>query len=293
MINTSTDNLINLIKIGESQTIEFKSMFPSNHVIASNITAFANSEGGIIFLGIGENGEIIGLSDYRVENARNRLKRISESLSPPISINIGILDLDLKKIVYAIVEKAPNSVYPIMTSSGQIYERKDTNVILTSITPPDLITVSTKERLSRLRKKISIFIAMSFREEDEPALADYYQAMVKAIESANLPIEIIRVDLIEDDYEISQKILSEIDKSDIVIADFTLNSPNVYFELGYARGRDRYIIQTARKGTILEFDIRNWPTLFYRNASELEKKLTPKLNAMYSKIIRQLMNLKD
>jgi hypothetical protein len=49
------------------------------------------------------------------------------------------------------------------------------------------------------------------------------------------------------------------------------------FEIGYARGKGLRIIQSARKGTELEFDIRNWRTLFYRNATELEEKLIPEL----------------
>ena len=79
------------------------------------------------------------------------------------------------------------------------------------------------------------------------------------------------------DYEISQRVMDEINKADIVIADFTLSPANVYFELGYARGQGKQIIQTARKETRLEFDVRNWRTVFYRNATELEEKIVPEL----------------
>ena len=102
-----------------------------------------------------------------------------------------------------------------------------------------------------------------------------------------MPIVLRRVDLIDGDFEISQKIMDEIDKSDAIIADFTLTSRNVYFELGYARGKDIRIIQTARKGTSLEFDIRNWKTIFYRNATELEEKLIPELQAAYKEFIEK------
>jgi nucleoside 2-deoxyribosyltransferase len=76
--------------------------------------------------------------------------------------------------------------------------------------------------------------------------------------------------------------MDEIDKADIVIADLTLNPRNVYFELGYARGKPCRIIQTARKETVLEFDIRNWRTIIYRNATQLEEKLIPELKAAYA-----------
>jgi nucleoside 2-deoxyribosyltransferase len=64
-----------------------------------------------------------------------------------------------------------------------------------------------------------------------------------------------------------------IDTCDALLADFTLSPHNVYFEVGYARGRDKHIIQTARRDTELEFDVRNWRTIFYRNATELEAHL--------------------
>jgi nucleoside 2-deoxyribosyltransferase len=75
--------------------------------------------------------------------------------------------------------------------------------------------------------------------------------------------------------------MTEIDGADIVIADLTLNPRNVYFELGYARGKGKRVIQTARKGTLLEFDIRNWRTLLYRNATQLEEKLIEEIREAY------------
>ena len=278
MFDKSIKNLIGLIEKGESSKVEFKSMFPSNHVIASYLTAFANTDGGIMFFGIGDNGEILGLSDYRVESAINRLKRIHDSLSL-LSIDIGNFEVDSKKIAYAIVEKAPQSMSPIMTSRGEIYIRQGHEVIRLSKSKSDKEISSHK-----YIKRVTIFIAMSFREEEEPSLVDYFKAMERALKLTNLPMDIIRVDIVEGDYEISQKIMSEIDKSEIVIADLTLNSANVYYELGYARAKKCYIIQTARKDTVLEFDIQNWRTLFYRNATELEEKLIPALFEAYEKL---------
>jgi hypothetical protein len=98
---------------------------------------------------------------------------------------------------------------------------------------------------------------MSFRQEEEPPLVDYFRAMERAAERVPSPrIELVRIDRVEGDYEISARIMEEIDRCDALLADFTLNPRNVYFELGYARGTKR-IIQTARRDTPLEFDVRN------------------------------------
>jgi hypothetical protein len=56
-------------------------------------------------------------------------------------------------------------------------------------------------------------------------------------------------------------------------------------KLGYARGSNKRIIQTARKDTALEFDVRNWHTIIYRNATELEEKLILELKAAHSEVM--------
>lgn len=56
---------------------------------------------------------------------------------------------------------------------------------------------------------------------------------------------------------------------------------NVYFELGYARGKGKVTIQLARRDTTLEFDVRNWRTSFYKNATELEEICLRALIAAY------------
>ena len=105
--------------------------------------------------------------------------------------------------------------------------------------------------------------------------------MNRAVSQTKLPMQLCRIDLAEGDYEISQKVLDEIANCEIILADLTLSPRNVYFELGYGRGLGKRVIQVARKGVQLEFDVRNWKTLFYRNATELEEKLVPELIAAF------------
>jgi hypothetical protein len=143
---------------------------------------------------------------------------------------------------------------------------------------PHTAARSGNERI-RSRRKLAVFVAMSFRTDKEQHLTDYFRAIKRAADRAG-GIEVRRVDLLDGDYEVSQKLMCEIDRADVVLADFTLNSRNVYFELGYARGRRKDVIQTARERTVLEFDIRQWRTLFYRNATELEEKLVYTFRAM-------------
>lgn len=127
---------------------------------------------------------------------------------------------------------------------------------------------------------VRAFVAMSFRDEDEPLLVDYWHAMLRAAERARRKFDLIRLSEIDGDYEIVDCIYREIDSADLVIADLTLSSANVYLEMGYARGRQKHVIQTCRSDTRLEFDVRNRRTLMYRNATMLEQKLLQELNAV-------------
>lgn len=273
-----SQDILKLIESGESETLEFKSRLPSDHIIARVLSAFANTKGGILLIGVSDDGNITGLSKAAALLAKIKLQEICSSLFP-FSVEIDGISVAGKNIVYVKVEKVSEGIFPILTSRGEMYQRTFSHEIAHSILHRPDLHIEAK-------KRVVVFIAMSFREEEEPSLVDYFRAMERAAKETKLPIDLVRIDLVEGDYEISQKIMDEINKADIVIADFTVNSRNVYFELGYARGISRRIIQTARKDTPLEFDIRNWRTVIYRNATELEEKLIPAFREAYAEVIK-------
>ena len=126
-----------------------------------------------------------------------------------------------------------------------------------------------------------IFMIMSF--SSDPMLEDTYSAIGRAVRKVDPSIVIERVDQIEDDFKITEKILECINKSKVIISDLTDERPNVYFELGYARGIKKKVIQIAKEGTKLHFDIKDINTIFYRNATDLELKITRRLEKMFPK----------
>lgn len=274
------EKYLELIANGESEKVEFKTRLLNEKDIAKILTAFANTRGGYLFIGIGDKGEILGMSDEEALANRYRLNNICKSLFSH-NFLVDIIKLNGRTIVFAEIEKAPDHLSPISIGTGETYIRQeDRNIKVT------LETRMFSKGANEIKPKGEIvgFIAMSFRNEEEPALIDYYNAMLRAAIKTELPIKLTRIDLQEGDFEISQQIMTEIENSSFVIADFTLNPHNVYFEIGYARGVKKRIIQTARKGTVLQFDVRNWTTLFYRNATELEEGLVSKLKAVYKEL---------
>jgi predicted HTH transcriptional regulator len=274
--DTSPEGILELITQGESSLVEFKSRLPPDEVVAEDLISFANKDGGILLVGVGENGELGALRPWEIGEVFERLKRIAGSALPESYVNAT--KVDQHWIAYVIVPSAPAHLSPLRTAKGEIYDRVGTTTVRRAInqdSPP------IPQKPSEL---CPLFVAMSFRTEEEPSLVDYFEAMRRAVNKAGLPFNIRRIDLVEGDYEISQEIMRQIDESKIVIIDFTLNPSNVYFEAGYARGCRKEIIQTARKETLLEFDVKNWRTIFYRNATELEAALVSALAKAYAEV---------
>ena len=65
-MNTVSDSLFEeqlrlLLRRGESTTLEFKKNVPSPKVLARELSAFANTDGGLIILDVDEDGQIIGV----------------------------------------------------------------------------------------------------------------------------------------------------------------------------------------------------------------------------------------
>ena len=98
-------------------------------------------------------------------------------------------------------------------------------------------------------------------------------------------IDTITADEIEHEEAITDRILSEIDSSEFLIADLTYERPNVYYEIGHAHARNKRVILVRKKGTKLHFDVahRNCPE--YENATGLKKLLRGRLESITNKKI--------
>lgn len=86
-------------------------------------------------------------------------------------------------------------------------------------------------------------------------------------------LHVERVKDVLGDYRITDKIIEKIHKARLIVADLTHERPNVYFELGYARGIEKTVITIARKSTRLHFDVKDWNCMFYNDSRILEQDL--------------------
>ena len=92
-------------------------------------------------------------------------------------------------------------------------------------------------------KKISCFVACAFGKEDVDEIHE--NAILPVLKS--MEITPCRVDQIEHNDDIDNKIIELILKCDICISDLTYARPSVYYEAGYFTGLGKSVIFIARK----------------------------------------------
>lgn len=106
-----------IVEEGESDTCEFKIDFSDQaHSIAKEIAALANTKGGLLLIGVSDDGQMIGIENSR--SAEERLVGIASTCSPSISIEVDTVRLDSKAIIVVSVPCTPISTY-----KGHVYTR--------------------------------------------------------------------------------------------------------------------------------------------------------------------------
>src|SRR3989304_7713424 len=97
---------------GEGVTVEFKKTTAQLHAIFETVCAFLNNKGGIVLIGITDDGKIIGqdISDRTKQEIANHITKIEPSAQSLIEIEY-ILKENGKKIIAITVNKGKHSPY--------------------------------------------------------------------------------------------------------------------------------------------------------------------------------------
>ena len=143
-----------------------------------------------------------------------------------------------------------------------------------------VLTIEGWKKYERLKdvnlNSKKVFVAMSFRDN----LKDLFE---KAIEPActECKLNAIKIDLVEHNEKICDKIVSEIKNSRLLIADFTEQKQNVYFEAGFALGLGIKVIWTCRENDKdnLQFDTRQYNHILWTDFNDLRSQLINRIKA--------------
>ena len=120
-----------------------------------------------------------------------------------------------------------------------------------------------------MKEKIFIFMLMPSKEEFDTIYETYIkQPLLKTGYSIKRDKEI------PGSSKIFEDILHNIRTAEIIIADLTGQNVNVFYELGIADEKKRYVIQIAQKGEELPFDLSQRRTIFYNTDERGLKNLS-------------------
>ena len=147
------------VELGESYYREFKSAYQGKpgaktardfkdicYSAAKELTAFANADGGELFIGIEDNGEVTGIP-YSGDKLNQILEASSNYILKDTPLPIrrkNIIDYKEKRIIHFSVDKGSKFIH--QTSRGECFKREDQHSIPTSA---DKIRFAREEAESR------------------------------------------------------------------------------------------------------------------------------------------------
>ena len=112
----SLTELIEKIYLGEDSTIEFKRELPHRESLADEIAAFANASGGVILIGVDDDGEIVGMDRQDLDRTERTVVEVCrDNIDPMVHIvteKRQINDKNLLKI------EVPRSLFVHKSSNG-------------------------------------------------------------------------------------------------------------------------------------------------------------------------------
>jgi len=173
-------NINEIISKGESETIEFKKSLSEWRKIIETASAFSNTKGGIILVGVDDEGKVHGLTIGKntIEDLTNKILTNTE---PRIYPEINLATFEDKKIIVIKVEKFP---YDVVLAFGRPFKRVGKSTVRMS-------KDEYKKRILEIYKKEIYFDGQVIEEAgideiDKDKLKSFIQ---KAKEKRNLSVE--------------------------------------------------------------------------------------------------------
>ncbi len=160
--------VINLIKQGEHQTLDFKHSITDSKKIARAIAAFANTDGGTLLIGVKDNGAIVGVDSeeeyYMIEAAAQMYCK------PEISFSIAKWTINGKAILEVVIKPSKKKPHKAPDKNGDFkafVRFRDENLVATHI---QLKIWKAEKHRQSLRLTLS---------EKEKALLDHFKISPK------------------------------------------------------------------------------------------------------------------
>ncbi len=126
-----------IISEGESSTVEFKRKCASPQKIARELIAFANSSGGVLLVGVDDDGSIVGVKSEKeeIEIINHACEFFSD---PPIEPEISIIQISYEDVVVVEVSESDQKPHRMVENDNgkakeqTVYIRKGASTVAAS-----------------------------------------------------------------------------------------------------------------------------------------------------------------
>ncbi len=150
----SNEDVLNVInEIEESFFFEFKEDGVKPSKLIEEISAFANTYGGYIFLGVADDKTIVGCKEW---NEQRIFSVIHDSISPTPSFDVKKFQFGEDKVIY-ILRIDEGAEPPYITNKGMIYERiSSSSCVVKDSNKLSQMFLKRKEEEKAIEKKITV-----------------------------------------------------------------------------------------------------------------------------------------
>ena len=118
------EEVIQIIERGfETSTVQFKVTINNINQLSQEMVAFANTLGGLLIIGVVDNGEVLGLTPNDIRKLNQWIGSAStELIKPPISPLTDVININGKDVL--VVEVLQGTNKPYYTNEGISYIKK-------------------------------------------------------------------------------------------------------------------------------------------------------------------------
>lgn len=164
--------LLELIQKGESSTVQFKERLPNQDSLAQEMTAFSNTDGGLIIIGVNDKtGELNGLSFDEIQSTNLQLVNVaSQSVYPPIIITTETVTVNGNNLIVVGIKEGISK--PYKDRLGSIYMKNGS----------DKRRVTSNDEISRLLQSSKVMFADELPIQGTSIAdidIDYYNSFLK------------------------------------------------------------------------------------------------------------------
>jgi ATP-dependent DNA helicase RecG len=189
-----TLEILDIISKGEDSLHQFKADVTNAKSLASEMAAFANTNGGLILIGVDDKNNIIGLSDKDLRKINQLISNAaSNNIKNPINPLTENIVVGDKKIIIVKIEEGLDK--PYLDNEGAVWVKSGS----------DKRKVTSKEELRRLFQSSDIFHAdeipvrsATIEELDRDFYNDFYRKVYeKDLETELEKLEVPLIKLLE------------------------------------------------------------------------------------------------